>query len=426
MKHITIIFALLFITVAHVQAEPLDRVLALVNDDVVLQSDLNRRVHEVKRQLRSKNVAIPDEQSFRQQILERLISDNLQWQLANRAGIRVSDDQINQTIHDIASEQKLSVEQLREQLTRDGISYEGFREDIAREIMAGQYRQRQIGRRIFISDQETAQLAQALKDGQQHQDDVHLSHILLSLPENANSELTKKAQQKATKILEQLQKNGDFAQIATRESQSQEALEGGDLGWRNVNQLPALFAEAIKNKPAGTLVGPLRSGAGLHILKIIERRGSLLPIAESEQVHAEHILLRVNAVTNDAAAEQKLQTWRKDILAGKADLKVLAKQHSEDVVSASRSGDLGWNDPTAFTPAFTTALAKLSAGEISPPIKTPYGWHLIRLIERRRGTQHNLEQQARQMIFARKFDEELETWLREVREQAYVKILAAS
>lgn len=404
-------------------ATVIDGIAALVDEDVVLHSELERREKSVKEQIEGRGGRLPPEDVLRKQILDRLILESIQLQMAKRGGVRISDEQLNATIADIARNNHMTPDQFRQALASEGVSYPIFREDIRNQMMVGQVRQRLVAHRVFVSDQEVKTMESQLAQAGEAPEEFRLGHILISVSENASTSELQKAEAKAEAIAEKLRSGADFAEQAVANSAGQEALEGGDLGWRNLNQLPTLFADAVGKLKKGDIAPVLRSASGFHILKVMDVRGGETD-AMVTQTHARHILIKTSAIMDDEQARDKLIDLRNQILAG-ADFSVLAKANSDDTGSASQGGDLGWANPGIFVPEFEQTMAELKPGEISAPFKSQFGWHIIQVLGRRNQdlsdeVKHN---RALQILQKRKFDEESESWLREIRAEAYVKIL---
>lgn len=410
-----------FNTVA--QEVMLDRVAVIVDQGVVLESEIEALVAEVKRNAQANNQQLPSDRALRTQAIERLITKNLQLQMAERMGIRISDPQLEQTISNIATNQGATVERLRAQLAADGIAYEDYREDIREEIIMGEVRRANVRRRVYITPQEIETLLSVMEQQGAEQAEYRLGHILIGFPPEPSDEDIQAARERADKVIGLLESGSDFAKIAIASSSGNEALEGGDMGWLNINSMPTLFAEAIQEKEKDSLVGPIRSGAGFHILKVIDTRG--IEKVTVEEVKSRHILVKPSIILSEDKAKEMLIGFKEDVINGDADFAELAKEHSEDPGSALRGGELGWSDPKVYVPEFSEALANLEPGEFSQPVRTVHGWHLIQLLERRvdDATDKRKEDKAYQLIFNRKFAEETENWLREMRDSAYVEVV---
>ncbi len=401
----------------------LDKVAVIVNQGVVLESEIEALVQTVKAGAITNNQSLPSEAALRRQAIERLIIENLQTQMADRMGIQISDPQLDQTIQNIANQQSMSMPEFRREVTAEGLAYEVYREQVRKELITGEVRRANVRRRVYITDQEIDTLMTIMNQQGDQQAEYKLSHILVDIPSNATEEQISDARGRAEKILELLGTGSEFARLAIAASSGANALEGGDMGWMNINAMPTLFAEVVAGKKKDNVVGPIRSGAGFHILKIADTRG--VELVEVEEVNARHILIKPSIILSDAKAEQMLNEFRTQLIEGKADFAALAKEYSADPGSAMRGGELGWNDPNIYVPEFKTSLASLAKEQYSVPIRTQHGWHLIQLIDRRvdDATEKRKEDRAYQLIFNRKFQEETDTWLREMRDEAYIEVL---
>ncbi len=401
----------------------LDRVSVIVDQGVVLESEIAALVKEVKRNAEANNQELPSDRALRTQAIERLITKNLQLQMAERMGIQISDPQLEQTIGNIAANQNASMEQLRTQLAAEGIAYDDYREDIREEIIMGEVRRANVRRRVYITPQEIDTLMGLIEQQGAEQAEYRLGHILIGFPADPTDEDIQASRERAEKVISLLESGSDFTKIAIASSSGNEALEGGDMGWLNINAMPTLFAEAVQNKEVDSLVGPIRSGAGFHILKIVDTRG--IEKVTVQEVNSRHILVKPSIILSEDKVKDMLAGFKEDVIAGEAEFEELAKEYSEDPGSALRGGDLGWSNPDNYVPAFKDALANLEPGEFSEPVRSVHGWHLIQLIERRvdDATDKRKEEKAYQLIFNRKFAEETENWLREMRDAAYIEVI---
>lgn len=405
------------------QQVSLDRVAVIVDQGVILESEIEKLIAEVKRSAQSEDQELPSDRVLRTQAIERLILKNLQMQRAERMGIQVSDPQLEQTITNIAQNQNLTVDQLRQAIAQDGLSYDDYRENVREELIVGEVRRANVRRRIYITPQEVNSLVELMNEQGAEQAEYNLGHILIGLPSEPDEEEVQEARKRADRVLQLLRDGSDFAKIAITSSSGSNALEGGDMGWLNINSMPTLFAEAVQGKSKDELIGPIRSGAGFHILKIKDTRG--IEKVTVEEVNSRHILIKPSIILSEEKAKERLETFREQVIAGDADFAELAKEHSEDPGSALKGGNLGWADPTMYVPAFQKALSNLEPGEFSQPIRSTHGWHLIQLEDRRfdDATEKRKEDKARQLIYSRKFKEESETWMREMRDAAYIEVL---
>jgi peptidyl-prolyl cis-trans isomerase SurA len=400
---------------------PLDRIIAIVNDDVITQSDLEAQVRTVVLQMRQQKAQIPPEDVLYRQVLERLILRRLQLQVAELTGIRVDDDTLNAAVENIAKQNKLTLAQFRQVLTRDGYDFAAFREDIRQEIIISRLRQRQVGNRITVTDQEvenflSTQDVQDLASETEYQ----LAQILIALPAEPSSDQVQAAQKKAEQVLESLRDGADFRETAIAESQDQRALEGGDLGWLTAAKLPSLFAEHITKMSPGDLSEVIRSGNGFHIIKLLDKRSNTGGTVR--QTRARHILIRTNEIVTDQDAQTRLEQLKQRIEGGE-DFAVLARSHSEDPGTAGSGGDIGWRNPGELGPNFDAVLNTLQPGAVSDPFQTDFGWHIIQIVEQRDhdNTEDIIKTKAREAIRQRKTEEETVAWLRRMRDEAYVE-----
>jgi peptidyl-prolyl cis-trans isomerase SurA len=412
-----------FSMLANAVEERLDKVSVIVDQGVILETEISELVDGVKQGAVAQGQALPSDRALRTQAIERLILKNLQMQMAERMGIQISDPQLDQTIGNIAKEDNISVEQLREKVQADGLSYEVYREKVREELITGEVTRANVRRRVYITPQEISTLVNLISQQGAEQAEYRLGHILIAVPSGATEDQISASRETADKVLELLNSGSDFTKIAIASSSGPKALEGGDLGFMNVNSMPTLFAEAIQSKKKDALIGPLRSGAGFHVLKILELRG--VETVEVEEVNARHILVSPSIILSDQKAEKMLKEFRTKLIEGEEDFAELAKEYSEDPGSALKGGILGWNDPSIYVPEFKEALSTLEKNEYSQPIRTVHGWHLIQLLERRidDATEKRKEDRAYQLLFNRKFNEETDTWLREMRDGAYIELL---
>ena len=396
-------------------AETLEQIVAVVNDEVVLASELEREMRTVRQQLQQRNIRPPSREVLEEQVLDRLITQRLQLQMAQRTRIRVDDVTLNRALQDIASRNNLSLEQFRDVLERDGIEYAAFREDIRDEITISRLQQRQVQQQVQVTDEEIENHLDNLRARGALDEEYHLGHILVAVPEAASPDEVAQAREKATALRRQLVEEGaDFARLAASESDGQNALEGGDLGWRRGGRLPDAFNDALRDLETGQVSAVVRSPSGFHLLKLEERRTTG---GETEvQTRARHILL------TGEDARQRLERLRQRLLNG-ADFADLASEHSEDPGSAENGGDLGWVGSGALVPAFEEAMQGLNPGEVSEPVETRFGWHLIRVEDRRQQAAglESRRNEARQLIRQRKSEEVIDRWLRRLRAEAYIE-----
>jgi peptidyl-prolyl cis-trans isomerase SurA len=401
----------------------LDRVIAIVNDGIVLQSQLDTQSALIEERLRNQNTQMPPPDVIRQQVLERLILQEIQVQRANRLGVQVSDETLNEALRDVAKRNNIPFEQMPAALEQQGIDYATYREEMRREITLTLLRQRDVYPRIYVSPRELDQALERDAGQANTNTEYDVSHILLSLPETATTEEMAKVEKLAHEIQQRASSGEDFGQLALAYSKSQSALERGKLGWRRINQLPQFIGDLVATMKPGDVSEPVRTPTGFHIVRLDGTRGGDTGPQMVEQIHARHILMRPNEVQDDATTRQRLSALRDRVLAGE-DFGALASVTSEDPGSASRGGDLGWSSPGTFDPAFEDALANLKENEISEPFRTQYGWHIVQLLGRRTHDQSDEVRRQRVLTALResKVDEETELWLRRLRDEAYVEI----
>ncbi len=401
-------------------AQPIDRIVAVVNDEVITESELNARLDEVSKRISAQKIPAPPGNILKKQVLERTILEHLQSQMARQMGIEAGKDKVDAALQNIAEQNHMSLTDLYKTLAQDGVSQDTLREQIRSQILIQQLVEREIGNRITVSDAEVDNFlanSENLGGGTEYE----LSHILISLPESATPEVIQRTRQRAEDVLQTLRQGGAFDQAAIANSQGENALEGGKLGWKKTGQLPALFVSALKTMQPGDVSDVLRSPGGFHILKLQDKRGGKKTLTIT-QTHARHILLRTNAIVTPQDAWQRLNKLRLRIQNGD-DFAVLAKSNSEDPGSASSGGDLGWVNPGQTVPEFEKAMNALKPNEISAPVQTPFGLHLIQALERRQRdvTSERDQADARQQIHARKTDERYAQWVRQLRDEAYIE-----
>lgn len=401
--------------------EILDKVAAIVNGGVVLESEVQDLLKNIKKQSKKNNQALPSDKALRTQVMDKLINDNLILQIGDRMGIQVSDAQLDQTIANVAKENKLTLPQFRQTIISDGENYEKYRENVRTELISGEVRRNSVRRRIYISPQEVSNLLDLMKEQTNNDVEYHLGHILIEFPSNATQADMTASKERADKVIELLNSGSNFTKIAIAASGGTNALEGGDLGWKNINEMPTLFSELIAGKNKGTVVGPIRTGLGFSIVKVLDIRGR--QIVEIEEVKASHILIKPSIILSEAKAEAQLQEMLDKIDAGEATFADLAKEFSEGPTSV-RGGDLGWADPKSYDPAFKDALATMKVGEYHKPFRSSFGWHIAQLNGRRMtdATSQMNKNRAYQILHNRKFGVESARWIKETRDEAYIEI----
>ncbi|ECG5875209.1 peptidylprolyl isomerase SurA [Salmonella enterica] len=402
-----------------------DKVAAVVNNGVVLESDVDGLMQSVKLNAGQAGQQLPDDATLRHQILERLIMDQIILQMGQKMGVKITDEQLDQAIANIAKQNNMTMDQMRSRLAYDGLNYSTYRNQIRKEMIISEVRNNEVRRRITVLPQEVDALAKQIGTQNDASTELNLSHILIALPENPTSEQVNDAQRQAESIVEEARNGADFGKLAITYSADQQALKGGQMGWGRIQELPGIFAQALSTAKKGDIVGPIRSGVGFHILKVNDLRSQSQSISVTE-VHARHILLKPSPIMNDQQARLKLEEIAADIKSGKTTFAAAAKEYSQDPGSANQGGDLGWATPDIFDPAFRDALTKLHKGQISAPVHSSFGWHLIELLDTRKVDKTDAAQKDRayRMLMNRKFSEEAATWMQEQRASAYVKILS--
>lgn len=403
------------------EARELDRIVAIVDDDVITASELLERMRFIQRQFEASGRGLPPEDVLMSQLLERLVLDSLQMQMGRRAGIRVSEEELTRAVLSIAQQNGLDLETFQAVLAQDGMSYRDFREQIRREMVIGRVQQNRVNDRIYISPQELQNFLDSPVGRAATADDYRVGHILLSVSGDASTGAVDAAEREAQEIVDELRAGADFAQLAVARSAGQRALDGGDLGWRKAGQLPSLFAEAVLEADVGEVLDPIRSSSGFHVVKLMDKRGA----GESTvlQTHARHILVQPSEIRSEAEAEALIRELHARLEAGE-DFAQLAREHSDDPGSALSGGDLGWAMPGQMVPAFDDTMNATDEGELSAPFRSEFGWHVLEVLERREQDMSDevRERQAMRILRDRRFDEELQAWLSEIREEAFVEL----
>ena len=401
----------------------LDRVAVVVNEGVVLQSEVEQLLQQVKRNAQQKGTDLPSDRVLRIQAMDRLILAELQLQMAERMGITISDTQLQQALEAIAQDQNMSMDELRSTTEASGTNWDNYRETVRKEMIITETQRATVRRRVYVSPQEIENLVNAMKEMTEQEVEYRLSHILVGFREGADADEVQATRERAEKLLERLRDGADFSQAAITSSSGPRALEGGDLGWMNINAMPTLFADAVRDKGKGEFIGPLRSGVGFHILKVSDVRG--IEQVRVDEVKARHILIKPSIILSERKAQEKLAGIRERILAGEVEFADAAREHSADPGSAAAGGDLGWAEPNIYAEEFKRKVERLPIGELSEPFETQFGWHIVEVMERRQldATKRSQQNRAYQLLFSRKYQEELENWQQELRDQAYIETL---
>jgi len=409
------------ITTQAAEVVKVDRIVAIVDQTVVTEQELESRIRTVTSQLQKQGTELPPENILRKQILERLISDTLQLQYAAQSGLKVDDSQLDKTIERIAEQNQLTLTEFADALAKDGVSMRKFRADIRNEITIARLREREVDSRVNVSESEIDNFLTTQASSNENQDEYEIAHILIRTPEEGATEDVQKAKAKVDEVIKALQAGTNFSKVSASFSDAPNALEGGSLGWKSSTQMPALFLDALKNMQVGSVSEILRSPNGFHILKLINKRGGSSPLI-IEQTHARHILIKLSEVTSENDGKKKIDLIKERLDNGEK-FEVLARQFSEDG-SASSGGDLGWVNPGDTVPLFEKAMNDLKDGQISQTVRTPFGWHVIQVLERRKQdmSKEAARLKARQEIRKRKSEEAYQDWIRELRDRAFVEL----
>ena len=405
-----------------ITAEVLGKIAAVVEDDVILEQELNQEVSTIEQRIQASKTQMPPESILRKQVLEKMILDRLQRQLAEKAGITVTEEMLNNSAADIAQRNNMTLQQFRAELEHQGMTYKGFLDNMRNEIIINQLRSREIGGRIKVTDREVDHYLETQGKVGEEAAQYHLGHILIAVKEAASASEIQKAQSKADNLVKKLRAGQDFSQAAMSESEDDNALKGGDLGWRTANDIPTLFADKVSQMRAGEVADAVRSPSGFHIIKMLEIKGFDNHIITKTKVR--HILIKTNELIDDEEAKKRLLALKVRIADGD-DFASLARAHSDDKGSALKGGSLDWVSPGDLVKPFEEAMTKLDINQISEPIQTQFGWHLIQVLDRE-NKDDSLEHKknlVRDAIRKRKIEEETELWMRRLRDEAYVEII---
>lgn len=404
-------------------AEPLDKVVAIVNDGVITESELHAQLSVWRQQLQAKNTEMPPEKVLQKQVLNRLIDETLQLQLAKANGVVIDEAELDDTIGKIAADNHLSLTSLREALQKEGMTFESYRENIRKELSIARMQQQAVGQSIVISAQQVEDYLKTSLEADKAQQMFHVQHIVIPLSEEPMPTEVKKAEAKAAHLLKKIKEGDDFSRLAIAESQGEYALEGGDLGERHLAELPEVFAKKVARMKAGEVVGPIRTGNGFQLIKLVSV-SKKNQHHEVSKTHVRHILVKQDANMTETQAEKQIENLYQQLKSGKSFAEV-AKQHSMDTASAANGGDLGWVTPEELLPAFSEVMTTLAVNTISKPVKTGFGWHLIEVLERKSFDDSDTfqRQQVRQFLHQRKFGEAIEGWQQHVRGTSYINIV---
>jgi peptidyl-prolyl cis-trans isomerase SurA len=423
-KRIISFLILLPTLVMAAHAQPLDKVVAIVNDNVITASELESQVEVLRQQITAKNMQLPSETVLRKQVLQHLIDVDLQLQLAKKNDITIDNTDLNEAIAKIAQSNKLSLTQLREALGKQGLSWEEYRENIRKEMLVSRLQQKAVGQEIAVSPQQVEDYLKTFEHNEKTQQQTyHLQNIVIPLPEEPTTEQVNKAKEKARLLLTKIKQGDDFNRMAIAESSGEYALEGGDLGERHLAELPEVFAQHVVDMKVGEVSGPLRTGNGFQLIKLVSIGGKD-EHHEVVKTHVRHILLKQDASLTSEEANKQINNLYQQLRSGK-DFALMAKQYSVDAASAIKGGDLGWVTGDELVPPFAKAMNDLPLRTVSKPVKSPFGWHLIEVLERKTMDDSKSYQrmQVKQFLQQRKFGEAVNNWQQHLRTDAYIKIM---
>lgn len=421
MKIITPILttALLLLAPASKAMQEIDSVALIVNDSIISKQKIEQRLVEFKRQVKLQGQRLPDDSVLKKQLIERMILDNIQLQLAETQGISIDDLTLNNMLEGIAQKNRTTLDQMRRTLESSGVNYKQFREQTRKDMIIRQLQQRMIFSRVKVSEQEINIFLEQNNKNNSQDDQYHIAHILIATPESASPEEVNNALEKAQQAIQDIENGTSFHDTALNYSDGRHALKGGDLGWRTAAALPPLFLENVRKMKASDISLPLRSASGFHILKLLDTKTERHLV---NQTHARHILIKTDEITTERQAKDKIDSISKRLQQGE-DFAKLAEQFSQDPGSKNNDGDLGWATEGTFVPRFNQVMNSLKIGQISRPFKSQFGWHIVEVLERRQQdeTEQRIRQKAERAIQNRKADEELQLWLRQIRDEAYVE-----
>jgi len=401
----------------------LDKIEAVVNKEVILSSDMRNLKQDLIKRYNDGGQALPSPEDIDKQILDKLITDKLQLQIAQKIGLRISDVQLDQTLAEMAKKQNTNLAGLRANIEASGSNYNQFVNNIREELTINEVRQIQVRRRITISDQEVQQVIDRIEAVGEQSTEFSFAHILLKVSDETSSEQIQEVNQQADQLVQQIKNGADIKQLAITHSQGPKALEGGDWGWRKMDSIPSLFAENMsESDKKGDIIGPFKSDLGVHIIQILDKKGG--ESVMTEEVNARHILVKPSIILSDEKAKELLDNLRNQIIDGSKTFDELAKEYSQDPGSAVKGGELGWSDPNIFVPEFRDIAQTQQVGVISQPFHTVHGWHILQVIDKRKldTTETANKQKAYNLIFRQRFPAEAYAWLNEIRQEAYIKI----
>jgi peptidyl-prolyl cis-trans isomerase SurA len=414
---------LMLLVPAMALAQPLDTVVAVVNDGVITESELNAQVKLLRQQIVAKKMEVPPETALRKQVLQHLIDVDLELQLAKQNNLTIDNNELNDAISKIAANNKLTLTELREAVGQQGLPWQTYRENIRKEILIGRLQQKAVGKEVVVSPQQVEDYLKTSVHEDKTQYIFHVQNIVIPLPEEPTTEQLKKAREKANAVLTKIRKGDDFSRVAIEESSGEFALEGGDLGERHLAELPEIFAQQVVKMKTGQVSGPIRTGNGYQLIKLVAINGGNGK-HEVVKTHVRHILLKPDSSMTTAEASVQVNNLQQQLKSGK-DFSTMAKQYSLDAVSAAKGGDLGWVNPGDLVPEFEKAMDSLPVHQISKPVKSSYGWHIIEVLERKKVDDSSTykRQQVRLFLQQRKFTEAVQNWQQHLRSSAYIKIM---
>lgn len=422
MRILSLVFLLLFGVVAEADFTPLDIIAAVVDDSVIMKSEVDQRIADIEFQFQRRGSPLPPDEVVRRQVTEQLILERLQLNLAARAGIRIDDKEVNAALEELAKQSGMTLTAFQQKLdATPGGSYADVREQVKRELIINRLRQRRLQERIRITDQDVQNFLRSPSGQAELAGEYRLGHILIALPDEATPKDIAAAEARVKKAQDELAVGKDFGQVAATYSNAETALKGGDLGWRKAAQLPTLFAEPAGKMQVGAVAGPFRTPSGFHLIKLLGKRGG--EEMKVPQWHVRHILIKPTEILSAEDARQKLEDIRSKLLAG-AKFADLARTYSDDPGSARQGGDLGWVAQGEMVPEFDAMMRKVPLNQVSDVFQSQYGWHILQVTEAR---EQDVSEQyraslARQALFSRQVDEELAAWMRELRNEAFVEI----
>jgi peptidyl-prolyl cis-trans isomerase SurA len=417
-----ILSALLTVTgIARADYKELDAIVAVVENDVILASEMLSRLKTVREQFSANDVEMPPTNILVSQIMERLVVEALQVQEAERRGVTIDDETLTRAVSGFAEQNNMTLEQFSQRLASEGRNYAEFREQIRREMLMQRLQRGVVNRRIAISDQEIEALLNSPYYKELLSDEFRVGHILLAIDSRADQETVARAQAESERIVQELRDGADFTQMAVANSAGSRALEGGDLGWRKAAALPTLFAEQVLELEVGEVADPITSASGIHVVKLLDQRGA--GVQSEQQTLVRHILVMPSEIRTEAQTKSLIEEIYQQLL-DEADFAELAEEYSEDPGSALNGGDLGWTSGNEFVAAFQKAMAETATGAFSPPFNSQYGWHVLEVLDRR---EEDMSEEARrnmavQILHGRRFEEELEKWTKELRDEAFVEV----